>query len=70
VLSHIAHDIKNQVGFGEPSRDWFPISFMSTFSDWAGLIHGPAAEWDLVSLNSIALAKPVEQREAEPVAGD
>jgi 7,8-dihydro-6-hydroxymethylpterin dimethyltransferase len=26
---------------GEPTRDWFPISFMSTFSDWADLVHGP-----------------------------
>ena len=26
-------------------RDWFPISFMSTFTDWADLVHGPTAEW-------------------------
>src|ERR1700741_3288071 len=31
TLSHLAHDVKNQVGFGVPERDWFPISFMSTF---------------------------------------
>ena len=41
TLSHLAHDVKNQTGLGEPKRDWFPISFMSTFSDWADLIHGP-----------------------------
>ena len=41
TLSHLAHDVKNQVKMGEPTRDWFPISFMSTFSDWADLIHGP-----------------------------
>ena len=35
TLSHLAHDVKNQTGLGEPARDWFPISFMSTFSDWA-----------------------------------
>ncbi|HEY1271356.1 MAG TPA: radical SAM protein, partial [Terriglobales bacterium] len=23
----------------EPARDWFPISFMGTFSDWADLMH-------------------------------
>jgi len=46
TLSHMAHDVKKQCGIGEPERDWFPISFMSTFSDWADLIHGPAAEWD------------------------
>jgi uncharacterized radical SAM superfamily Fe-S cluster-containing enzyme len=45
TLSHLAHDVKNQVGLGEPIRDWFPISFMSTFSDWADLTHGPQAEW-------------------------
>jgi hypothetical protein len=34
---------------GEPTRDWFPISFMSTFSDWADLIHGPNADWGQLS---------------------
>jgi uncharacterized radical SAM superfamily Fe-S cluster-containing enzyme len=42
TLSHLAHDVKNQTGLGEPARDWFPISFMSTFSDWSDLVHGPA----------------------------
>ncbi|MGD1070411.1 MAG: radical SAM protein [Bryobacteraceae bacterium] len=49
TLSHLAHDVKNQVGMGEPTRDWFPISFMSTFSDWADLIHGPNADWGQLS---------------------
>ena len=49
TLSHLAHDAKNQVGMGEPTRDWFPISFMSTFSDWADLVHGPTAEWGQLS---------------------
>ncbi len=26
TLSHLAHDVKNQTGLGEPARDWFPIS--------------------------------------------
>src|SRR6266702_2738193 len=39
TLAHLAHDVKNQTGFGVPARDWFPISFMSTFSDWADLMH-------------------------------
>ncbi len=34
---------------GEPVRDWFPISFMSTFSDWADLVHGPNADWGQLS---------------------
>lgn len=49
TLSHLAHDVKNQVGMGEPARDWFPISFMSTFSDWADLVHGPNADWGQLS---------------------
>jgi 7,8-dihydro-6-hydroxymethylpterin dimethyltransferase len=42
TLSHLAHDVKNQTGLGEPTRDWFPISFMGTFSDWADLVTGPS----------------------------
>ena len=49
TLSHLAHDVKNQIGMGEPARDWFPISFMSTFSDWADLVHGPGADWGQLS---------------------
>src|SRR5438270_732940 len=49
TLSHLAHDVKNQTGIGEPTRDWFPISFMSTFSDWADLVHGPSADWGQLS---------------------
>src|SRR3989475_3229926 len=39
TLYHLAHDVKNQTRLGEPARDWFPISFMSTFSDCADLMH-------------------------------
>jgi uncharacterized radical SAM superfamily Fe-S cluster-containing enzyme len=49
TLSHLAHDVKNQTGLGEPARDWFPISFMSTFSDWSDLVHGPQAAWGQLS---------------------
>ena len=48
TLSHLAHDVKNQTGLGEPVRDWFPISFMSTFSDFADHVHGPA-DWGQLS---------------------
>ena len=41
TLSHLAHDVKNQTGLGEPIRDWFPISFMGTFTDWADTVKGP-----------------------------
>src|SRR5205085_7117596 len=49
TLSHLAHDVKNQTGLGVPVRDWFPISFMSTFSDFADLVHGPTADWGQLS---------------------
>jgi uncharacterized radical SAM superfamily Fe-S cluster-containing enzyme len=45
TLSHLAHDVKNQTGIGEPIRDWFPISFMGTFTDWADVVKGPENEW-------------------------
>ncbi len=49
TLSHLAHDVKDLAGIGEPIRDWFPISFMSTFSDFADLVHGPEADWGQLS---------------------
>jgi uncharacterized radical SAM superfamily Fe-S cluster-containing enzyme len=49
TLSHLAHDVKKQTGLGEPARDWYPISFISTFSDWSDLVHGPQAEWGQLS---------------------
>ena len=74
TLSHMAHDVKNQVGIGEPARDWFPISFMSTFSDWADLVHGPTAEWGQLSCGchpncgiGMALMIDKETKEAAPV---
>src|SRR5204863_3139906 len=41
--------VKNQTGLGVPARDWFPISFISTFSDWSDLVHGPSAGWGQLS---------------------
>src|SRR5579862_6791921 len=49
TLSHLAHDVKNQTGLGVPARDWFPISFIATFSDWSDLVHGPQHEWGQLS---------------------
>jgi len=49
TLSHLAHDVKNQTGLGVPARDWFPISFISTFSDWSDLVHGPQYGWGQLS---------------------
>src|SRR5690348_13003061 len=74
TLSHLAHDVKTQTGLGEPVRDWFPISFMSTFSDWADLIHGPASDWGHLSCGchpncgvGMAVMIDKETKEAVPV---
>jgi uncharacterized radical SAM superfamily Fe-S cluster-containing enzyme len=74
TLSHLAHDVKNQTGLGEPVRDWFPISFMGTFGDWADLIHGPAADWGQLSCGchpncgvGMAVMIDKETKEAVPV---
>jgi uncharacterized radical SAM superfamily Fe-S cluster-containing enzyme len=74
TLSHLAHDVKSQTGIGEPTRDWFPISFMSTFSDFADLIHGPAADWGQLSCGchpncgtGMAIMCDKETKEAVPV---
>jgi uncharacterized radical SAM superfamily Fe-S cluster-containing enzyme len=49
TLSHMALDVKKQVGITEPTRDWFPISLFSTFADFADLVHGPESQWGMVS---------------------
>jgi len=74
TLSHLAHDVKNQVGIGEPVRDWFPISFMGTFTDWADLVHGPSAEWGNLTCGchpncgiGMAVMIDKETKEAVPV---
>ncbi|CDM64395.1 radical SAM protein [Pyrinomonas methylaliphatogenes] len=49
TLSHLAYDVKKQLGITEPTRDWFPLSIMGAFADFADLVHGPEAEWGQVS---------------------
>src|SRR4026208_1771648 len=49
TLSHLANDVKSQVGITEPTRDWFPLSMMGGFADFADLAHGPGADWGQVS---------------------
>src|SRR5579883_3110581 len=74
TLSQLAHDVKNQVGIGEPTRDWFPISFMSTFSDWSDLAHGPQHDWGQLSCGchpncgvGMAVMVDKETKEAAPI---
>jgi 7,8-dihydro-6-hydroxymethylpterin dimethyltransferase len=45
TLTHMVRDVKTQLGISEPLRDWFPISLMGAFSDFADLVHGPDAPW-------------------------
>src|SRR6188768_4026445 len=74
TLSHLAHDVKNQVGIGEPTRDWFPISFMGTFTDWADVVHGPDREFGQLTCGchpncgiGMAVMIDKETKEAVPV---
>src|SRR5690349_13000167 len=74
TLSHLAHDVKNQTGLGEPTRDWFPISFMGTFTDWADVVHGPDAPWGQLTCGchpncgvGMAVMIDKETKEAVPV---
>jgi len=74
TLSHLAHDVKNQVGITEPTRDWFPLSLMGAFADFADLVHGPDADWGQVSCGchpncgvGTAVMVDKETREMRPV---
>src|ERR1700749_4033163 len=74
TLSHLAHDIRNQTGLGESTRDWFPISFMSTFSDWADVTHGAEKEFGQLTCGchpncgvGMAIMIDKETKEAVPV---
>src|SRR3954449_2729994 len=74
TLSHLAHDVKTQVGIGEPTRDWFPISFMSTFSDWSDVVHGPQKDWGQLSCGchpncgvGMAIMVDKETKESAPI---
>src|ERR1700754_2205445 len=74
TLSHLAHDVKDQTGIGQPTRDWFPISFTATFGDWADLVHGAAADFGQLSCGchpncgiGMAVMIDKETKEAVPV---
>ncbi|MBM3778908.1 MAG: radical SAM protein [Acidimicrobiia bacterium] len=74
TLSHLAHDVKTQTGLGEPTRDWFPISFMGTFTDWADVVHGPDTPWGNLTCGchpncgvGMAVMIDKETKEAVPV---
>ena len=45
TLSHLAHDVKSQLGFTEPLRDWYPLSASGPFSDLRDQLDGIEAEF-------------------------
>ena len=49
TLSHLAQDVSAQVGKVEPTRDWFPISFISTFAGFADMVKGNESQWGSLS---------------------
>ena len=74
TLSHMARDVKAQTGLTEPTRDWFPLSLMGAFSDFADVVHGPQADWGQVSCGchpncgvGTALMIDKDTRESAPV---
>ncbi len=74
TLSHLAHDVKNQTGIGEPTRDWFPISYMNTYTDWADVVKQGQGEFGNLSCGchpncgiGMAVMVDKETKEAVPV---
>lgn len=74
TLSHMAQDVKRQTGMTEPTRDWFPLSLMGAFADFADMVHGPEAEWGQVSCGchpncgvGTAMMIDKETKDARPV---
>src|SRR4026208_2159216 len=74
TLSPLAHAVKTQTGRGEPTHDWFPISFMGTFTDWADVVHGQDAQWGQLTCGchpncgiGMAVMIDKETKEAVPV---
>ena len=66
--------MKNQTGIGEPIRDWFPISFMGSFTDWADVTHGAEKEFGQLTCGchpncgvGMAIMIDKETKEAVPV---
>src|SRR5512147_2741940 len=76
TLAHLAHDVKKQTGIGEPARDWFPISMISTFAEWSDMTKGPNVEFGQLACGchpncgvGMAVMIDKETKEAVPVTG-
>lgn len=47
--SHMAHDVKKQLGITEPHRDWYPLSIISVFANLVDQMKGPDNYWGTMS---------------------
>jgi uncharacterized radical SAM superfamily Fe-S cluster-containing enzyme len=45
TLSHLARDLRDQLGATEPLRDWFPLSALGPFGDLTDLLLAGRTEW-------------------------
>ncbi len=45
TLSHLARDVSSQTGKVDAIHDWFPLSMLSVFSDFADHVLGPETQW-------------------------
>ena len=45
TLSHLAHDLHDQLGATDPLRDWFPLSALGPFGDLTDLMLAGRTEW-------------------------
>jgi uncharacterized radical SAM superfamily Fe-S cluster-containing enzyme len=45
TLSHLAHDVQDQLGITAPHRDWFPLSSMNPMSNLVDQLQGPEVEF-------------------------
>jgi uncharacterized radical SAM superfamily Fe-S cluster-containing enzyme len=75
TLSHLAHDLKAQLGATEPMRDWFPLSALGPFGDLTDLLLADRADWGALKCGchpncgiGTALLVNKETREMVPLA--
>ncbi len=45
TLSHLAHDLQDQLGATHPMRDWFPLSALGPFGDLTDMMLADHADW-------------------------
>jgi uncharacterized radical SAM superfamily Fe-S cluster-containing enzyme len=45
TLSHLAHDVRDQLGMTQPLRDWYPLSASGPLSDFVDQLSGLDSPW-------------------------